>query len=235
MIHSGLWYYQFQKAILGAMQDYSKTQLEFWRPRERKQEQKSGDIKENLEDQFCWSWIKTTVEVKTSPPENAFSVAIHQLHQNRGGDSFNAAQKKSASTLPPPPHELYYYLSSSRRGHFPPLGKCSDPCKAQKLNWRSGAAPESTAQLKVAPSWCRRKWWKQREKYEEPQRATGTQIQSHNSCLTAQMGELPNFLGGWHTGTGCPRRLWMPHPWKHLKPGWMWLWAAWSSGCWPCI
>jgi len=29
------------------------------------------------------------------------------------------------------------------------------------------------------------------------------------------------------TGTGCPRRLWMPHPWRHSRPGWMWLWAAW--------
>ena len=33
-----------------------------------------------------------------------------------------------------------------------------------------------------------------------------------------------------HTGTGCPRRLWMPHPWRHSRPGWMWLWAAWSGG-----
>ena len=27
----------------------------------------------------------------------------------------------------------------------------------------------------------------------------------------------------------------MPHPWRHSKPGWMWLWAAWSSGWQPCI
>jgi len=32
------------------------------------------------------------------------------------------------------------------------------------------------------------------------------------------------------TGTGCPRRLWMPHPWRHSRPGWMWRWAAWSGG-----
>jgi len=25
----------------------------------------------------------------------------------------------------------------------------------------------------------------------------------------------------WCTGTGFPRRLWMPHPWKHTRPGWM--------------
>jgi len=22
----------------------------------------------------------------------------------------------------------------------------------------------------------------------------------------------------------------MPHPWRHSRPGWMWLWAAWSGG-----
>ena len=35
-------------------------------------------------------------------------------------------------------------------------------------------------------------------------------------------------------GTSCPRRLWMPHPWRHPRPGWMWLWAAWSGGWQPC-
>jgi len=24
--------------------------------------------------------------------------------------------------------------------------------------------------------------------------------------------------------------LLMPYPWRHSRPGWMWLWAAWSSG-----
>jgi len=33
---------------------------------------------------------------------------------------------------------------------------------------------------------------------------------------------------------GCPRRLWMPHPCRHSRPGWMWLWAAWSAGWWLC-
>ena len=31
-----------------------------------------------------------------------------------------------------------------------------------------------------------------------------------------------------------PERLWMPHPWKCLRPGWMGLWATWSSGGCPC-
>jgi len=26
----------------------------------------------------------------------------------------------------------------------------------------------------------------------------------------------------------------MPHPWRHSRPGWMWLWAAWSGGWQPC-
>ena len=24
-----------------------------------------------------------------------------------------------------------------------------------------------------------------------------------------------SLRGWWHTGTGCSRRLWMPHPWRH--------------------
>jgi len=32
---------------------------------------------------------------------------------------------------------------------------------------------------------------------------------------------------------GCPRRLWMPHPCRHSRPDWMWLWAAWAAGWWP--
>jgi len=38
----------------------------------------------------------------------------------------------------------------------------------------------------------------------------------------------------WRTGTGCRRRLLMPNPWRHSRPGWMWLWAAWSGGWRPC-
>jgi len=26
----------------------------------------------------------------------------------------------------------------------------------------------------------------------------------------------------------------MPHPWRHSRPGWMWLWAAWAGGWRPC-
>jgi len=38
----------------------------------------------------------------------------------------------------------------------------------------------------------------------------------------------------WGTGTGCPEKLWMPPPWKCSRPGWMGLWATWSSGRCPC-
>lgn len=32
----------------------------------------------------------------------------------------------------------------------------------------------------------------------------------------------------WGTGTGCPEKLWMPHPWKCSRPDWMGPWAIWS-------
>jgi len=48
------------------------------------------------------------------------------------------------------------------------------------------------------------------------------------------LGRSSSHRVWWHTGTRCPRRLWIPHPWRHSRPGLMWLWAAWSSGWWPC-
>jgi len=48
---------------------------------------------------------------------------------------------------------------------------------------------------------------------------------------------LPQSLGeSWILGHGRLRSsglwswvvLWMPHPWRHSRPGWMGLWAAWS-------
>jgi len=38
--------------------------------------------------------------------------------------------------------------------------------------------------------------------------------------------------------TGCPEKLWIFHPWKCSRPGWMGPWATWSSkweGWWPCL
>lgn len=43
------------------------------------------------------------------------------------------------------------------------------------------------------------------------------------------------LLGWWGTGLSCPEKLYMPHPWKCLRPGWLGLWAAWSSGGCPCL
>jgi len=40
--------------------------------------------------------------------------------------------------------------------------------------------------------------------------------------------------GWWHIGIGYPRRLWMTHPWRHSRSGWMWIWAAWSGSWQPC-
>jgi len=36
-------------------------------------------------------------------------------------------------------------------------------------------------------------------------------------------------------GTGCPERLWMLPLWRHSRPGWIGLWATWSSGKCPCL
>ena len=32
------------------------------------------------------------------------------------------------------------------------------------------------------------------------------------------------------SATNCPKKLWMPHPWRYTWPSWMGLWAAWSDG-----
>ena len=38
----------------------------------------------------------------------------------------------------------------------------------------------------------------------------------------------------WGIRKDCPEKLWMSHPWKCSRPGWMGPWAAWSSGRCPC-
>ena len=40
--------------------------------------------------------------------------------------------------------------------------------------------------------------------------------------------------GLWGAGTGCPEKLWLLSPWPCWRPGWMSLWATWSSGRCPC-
>ena len=43
----------------------------------------------------------------------------------------------------------------------------------------------------------------------------------------------------WGAGTGCPERLWVLHPWRCSRLGWMEPWAAWASIKWggwqPCL
>jgi len=43
----------------------------------------------------------------------------------------------------------------------------------------------------------------------------------------------------WGAGTGCPERLWMPHPQRCSRPGWIDPWATWystrSGGWWPYL
>lgn len=56
---------------------------------------------------------------------------------------------------------------------------------------------------------------------------------------------LSGYRGGvlyrewWGTGTGCPERRWILHPWRCSKPGCLGHWGTWSStrlgGCWPCL
>jgi len=41
---------------------------------------------------------------------------------------------------------------------------------------------------------------------------------------------IESDLTDWQSGTGCPEKLRNPAPWKCSRPGWMGLWATWSSG-----
>lgn len=48
------------------------------------------------------------------------------------------------------------------------------------------------------------------------------------------IGKQFPMWGWWGTKTGCPEKLWMPHPWKCSNHVWMGLWATWSSWRCPC-
>ena len=45
------------------------------------------------------------------------------------------------------------------------------------------------------------------------------------------LGENSLLRGWWGSGTGCPEKLWMPHPLRCWRPCWMGPWAA-SSAEW---
>jgi len=61
---------------------------------------------------------------------------------------------------------------------------------------------------------------------------TGVKSNSPNNTYPGMYSSSPRRW--WNTGTGCPEKLWMPPPWKCSRPGWMELWATWSSGRCPC-
>jgi len=44
--------------------------------------------------------------------------------------------------------------------------------------------------------------------------------------------DVRDKLEWWGVGTGCSERLWMPHPRRCSRPGWMVPWEAWSSVNW---
>ena len=48
------------------------------------------------------------------------------------------------------------------------------------------------------------------------------------------LGRNSLLWGLWDTGRGFPEKLWMFAFWKCSRPGWMGLWATWSSGRCPC-
>jgi len=41
-------------------------------------------------------------------------------------------------------------------------------------------------------------------------------------------------LGVYYSWHSCPEKLWMPHSWRHSRPGWMGPWAAWAGRWQPC-
>ena len=53
--------------------------------------------------------------------------------------------------------------------------------------------------------------------------------------VTRRNHKLNSLLREWrHAGTGCPERLWMPHPWRSSRPGWMvsgWTLRDFSKSC----
>ena len=52
--------------------------------------------------------------------------------------------------------------------------------------------------------------------------------------LDQKLGRNSLLWGLRDTGTGWPGKLWLHPPWQCSRPGWMGLWATWSSGRCPC-
>lgn len=43
-------------------------------------------------------------------------------------------------------------------------------------------------------------------------------------CVDQALGRHSLLWRQWHTGTGCSLKLWLPHLWRHSRPGWMEPW-----------
>lgn len=152
---------------------------------------------------------------------------LYQPQQSAAGKG-STALERGTSTLPPPTHRLEDCSSSSsawkmRNGHFPPLEKHLDLCRTETLQQRSGAAQGSTTQLvcclqtgdaeengenkgksRKSPSVpLLVQWTPPGNMYQQVHGAEGIYLPTclHNSCLTAEMGQLPNYLGGYWLST----------------------------------
>lgn len=60
-------------------------------------------------------------------------------------------------------------------------------------------------------------------------RIRGNGFKLKDSRLTLDIKNKFLLWGWWGTVTGCPERLWMPHPQQRSRPRWMQLWATCSS------
>jgi len=55
------------------------------------------------------------------------------------------------------------------------------------------------------------------------------------SGLGSIIGRNSSPRGWWGPGPGCLEKLWVLHPWRCSRPGWMGSWATWSSGWCLCL
>lgn len=54
-------------------------------------------------------------------------------------------------------------------------------------------------------------------------------LSRQRTVLDDILGRNSSLRGRWGTGMHYTEKLWMPHPWKCSRPGWMGLWARWFS------
>ena len=69
------------------------------------------------------------------------------------------------------------------------------------------------------------------EKGRQWQRVLGFKLKDGDS--DEMLGRNSLLREWWSTDTGCPEKLWISHAQVCSRPGWMGLWAMWSSGRYP--